>query len=176
MSISIFLFSCFSLFSAIVGKPVPATVSTLNVDQYMGHWINIYASPTNYIFQGYGKCLTADYGLLNNGNVSVVNKQLDKNDHLEVITGYGYYQNVSEPGKLTVHLDGVPVDGPYWIVKLGEILNDQYQYSIVTAPSDISLWVLTRDLDTFYKSYDDEVIQFLDEYDFNYITISQDGC
>lgn len=34
--------------------------------------------------------------------------------------GYAYYKNESEPGKLTVHLDGVPVDAPYWVLALGD--------------------------------------------------------
>jgi lipocalin len=165
-----------SFFSLFLSTKIPNTVPVLDVNEYTGHWINIYAAPTNYIFQGYGKCLTADYGLLDNGNISVVNRQLNKNDQVEIISGYGYYTNSSEPGKLTVHLDGVPVDGPYWVVKLGEVVDNQYQYSIITTPSGISLWVLTRDLNSFYKLYNDEVTEFLDEYNFNYITISQDGC
>lgn len=173
MIFSTLLFSFFSLF---LSTKIPNTVPVLDLNTYTGHWINIYAAPTNYIFQGYGKCLTADYGLLDNGNISVVNRQLNKNDQVEIISGYGYYTNSSEPGKLTVHLDGVPVDGPYWVVKLGEVVDNQYQYSIITVSSGISLWVLTRDLNTFYKLYNDEVTEFLDEYNFNYITISQDGC
>jgi lipocalin len=165
-----------SFFSLFLSSKIPDTVPVLDVNKYTGHWINIYAAPTNYIFQGYGKCLTADYGLLDNGNISVVNRQLNKNDQVEIISGYGYYTNSSEPGKLTVHLDGVPVDGPYWVVKLGEVVDNQYQYSIITTPSGISLWVLTRDLNSFYKLYDDEVTEFLYEYNFNYVTISQDGC
>jgi hypothetical protein len=173
MIFSTLLFSFFSLF---LSRKIPDTVQVLDVNEYTGHWINIYAAPTNYIFQGYGKCLTADYGLLDNGNISVVNRQLNKNDQVEIISGYGYYTNSSEPGKLTVHLDGVPVDGLYWVVKLGEVVDNQYQYSIITTPSGISLWVLARDLNSFYKLYNDEVSEFLDEYNFNYITISQDGC
>jgi lipocalin len=165
-----------SFFSLFLSTKIPDTVPDLDVNKYTGHWINIYAAPTNYIFQGYGKCLTADYGLLDNGNISVVNRQLNKNDQVEIISGYGYYTNITEPGKLTVHLDGVPVDGPYWVVKLGEVVDNQYQYSIITTPSGISLWVLTRDLNSFYKLYDDEVTEFLDDYNFNYVTISQDGC
>jgi lipocalin len=165
-----------SFFSLFLSTKIPDTVPDLDVNKYTGHWINIYAAPTNYIFQGYGKCLTADYGLLDNGNISVVNRQLNKNDQVEIISGYGYYTNITEPGKLTVHLDGVPVDGPYWVVKLGEVVDNQYQYSIITTPSGISLWVLTRYLNSFYKLYDDEVTEFLDDYNFNYVTISQDGC
>jgi len=155
---------------------LPATVNELKVNSYLGHWLQVYQAPTNPIFQGYGTCLTADYGLLDNGQISVLNAQLNKNKELETIGGYGYYQNVSEPGKLTVHLDGVPVDAPYWVVKLGEVVDEQYQYSIITTPSGISLWVIVRDVDSFNELYSDEVNAYLDENNFKYVSIKQDDC
>ena len=159
-------------FSAIL----PATVNELNVNSYLGHWFQVYQAPTNPIFQGYGTCLTADYGLLDNGQISVLNAQLNKNKELETISGYGYYKNASESGKLTVHLDGVPVDAPYWVVKLGEIADDQYQYSVITSPSGISLWVIVRDVDSFNQLYSAEVKKYLDENNFKYVSIKQDDC
>jgi lysozyme C len=155
---------------------MPATITELNLNNYLGHWVQMYGAPTNAIFQGYGTCATADYGLLDNGQVSVLNTQLNKNKEIEKINGYGYYANVSEPGKLTVHLDGVPVDSPYWIVKLGEIVDDQYQYSIITTPSGISLWVLTRDVDRFNKLYSEEVTDFLNTNNFKFVSIKQNDC
>lgn len=155
---------------------LPNTITTINLDSYLGHWVQIYGAPTNVIFQGYGTCITADYGLLENGNINVVNTQINENQDTEQITGYAYYKNLSEPGKLTVHLEEVPVDSPYWIVKLGEIKNNQYQYSIITTPSGVSLWVLTRDVDTFMELYDEEVSEFLRQYHFKYTTIQQDNC
>lgn len=154
----------------------PETITELKTDYYLGHWFQTYTSPTNYIFQGYGTCITADYGLLDNGYISVLNKQLDKNNQSEQINGYAYYKNISEPGKLSVHLDGVPVDGPYWIIKLGEIQNNQYQYSVITSPSGVSLWVLVRNISDFFKFYDTEVINFLDEYNFKYTEVYQSNC
>ena len=164
---------CFVLVNSI---DIPQTISSLNINDYLGHWIQVYQAPTNVIFQGYGTCITADYGLLDNGNVNVINTQIDENNEIEQITGYAYYKNASEPGKLTVHLEGVPVDSPYWIIKLGEIKNNQYQYSIITTPSGISLWVLVRDIDTFFELYDTEVTEFLNQYNFKYTSVSQDNC
>ena len=99
---------------------------------------------------------------------------MNAKNELEQIAGYAYYKNVSEPGKLTVHLDGTPVDGPYWVVALGEVRNNQYQYSIVTSPSGISLWVLARNVDVFLREYDTEVKSFLDTGSYKYVTIEQD--
>jgi len=155
---------------------LPDVINELNVESYLGHWYQVYGSPTNTIFQGYGTCITADYGLLENGYIDVLNSQLNKNSELETINGYAYYKNYSEPGKLTVHLNGVPVDSPYWIVKLGENISNQYQYSIITTPSGISLWVLTRDIDIFNQFYAEEVKDFLEEYKFKYTTIIQTDC
>ena len=168
-----FLLSVLALFFVFVNsKETPTTITSININNYLGHWDQVYQAPTNVIFQGYGTCITADYGLLENGNINVINTQLNENDEIEQITGYGYYKNISEPGKLTVHLEGVPVDSPYWIVKLGEVVDNQYQYSIITTPSGISLWVLVRDIDVFMKYYNTEVQDFLQMYDFKYTTVT----
>ena len=161
-----------SLYFFANSKSLPAVISEINVPSYLGHWKQVYQAPTNVFFQGYGTCITADYGLLDNGNITVLNAQLDENDSIEQISGYAYYKNASEPGKLTVHLDGVPVDSPYWIVKLGEVVDNQYQYSIITTPSGISLWVLVRDIDVFMKYYNTEVEDFLQMYDFKYTQVT----
>ena len=170
------IFLLFLQLFIVSGNIFPNTINELNINSYLGHWIQVYGAPTNTIFQGYGTCVTADYGLLENGYVSVLNSQLNKNKEIEKINGYGYYKNVSEPGQLTVHLDGVPVDSPYWIVKLGEIVENQYQYTIITTPSGISLWVLTRDVNTFNELYEDEVKEFLNTYNYRYVSIKQTDC
>jgi apolipoprotein D and lipocalin family protein len=161
------------------GKPSESiidTVSELDVSKYTGRWYQVYASPFDFTFQGYGKCITADYGIISEGNISVLNSQLNKEEELEQISGYAYYRNVNEPGKLTVYLDGVPVDGPYWVVQLGEIINNEYSYSIVTVPSQISLWVLARNVYEFYKYYNVEVTDYLEKKNYSYIPIHQTGC
>ena len=163
-------------FSLVSSNVLPDTISDINLSGYLGHWYQVYGAPTNTIFQGYGTCITADYGLLDNGYIDVLNSQLNENKEIEKINGYAYYKNASEPGQLTVHLDGVPVDSPYWIVKLGEIVDEQYQYSIITTPSGVSLWVLTRDINEFNELYDNEVKEFLEEYNFKYEPIIQTDC
>ena len=118
-----FIFMIYFIF--VNSKNTPNTVLSLDISNYLGHWIQAYGAPTNVIFQGFGTCITADYGMLDNGSINVINTQLNEQKEVEQIKGYGYYKNISEPGKLTVHLEGVPVDSPYWIIKLGEIKNDQ---------------------------------------------------
>lgn len=165
-----------NLFSFVSSRDLPSTISSINVNSYLGHWIQVYEAPTNSLFQGYGTCITADYGVLDDGNINVINTQLNENNEIEQILGYAYYKNASEPGKLSVHLEGVPVDSPYWIVKLSEVKDNQYQYSIVTTPSGISLWVLVRDVAEFMQLYDEEVKTFLEQYQFKYRSVPQDNC
>lgn len=166
----------FCFFTCGICKNMPNAISHLNVNNYIGHWLQVYAAPTNVIFQGYGTCITADYGILDDGNISVLNTQLGKNKEIQQISGFAYYKNISEPGKLTVHLDGVPVESSYWIVKLGEVKDNQYQYTIITIPAGISLWVLVRNVNDFMNLYNEEIVKFLDEYNFRYIPVSQDDC
>lgn len=162
------------LWAAPFIKSSPIPVDKVELDKYLGEWYQVYGAPTNVVFQGYGKCITAEYGLLPDGNVSVLNTQLNVKNELEQIAGYAYYKNVSEPGKLTVHLDGTPTDAPYWVVFLGEMKNGQYQYSIVTTPSGISLWVLARNVEMFLQNYDTEVRAFLDAGSYKYVAIEQE--
>jgi lipocalin len=152
------------------------TVTELDVYKYIGHWKQVYEAPTNILFQGYGKCITADYGVLPDGNLSVVNSQINLQEQYETISGYAYYTNVEEPGKLNVHLDGVPVDSPYWVVKLGDVYDNMYDYAIITNPSGVSLWVLTRDIERFNDLYNEEVLDFLDNYGFRYIDVDNEDC
>lgn len=167
---SIISFICVGVFATSSPQPI----DKLDVAKYLGKWFQTYGAPTNIVFQGYGKCITAEYGPLPDGNVSVLNAQLNAKNELEQIAGYAYYKNVSEPGKLTVHLDGTPADAPYWVVALGEVKNQQYQYSIVTTPSGISLWVLARNVEIFLREYDAEVRAFLDEGSYKYMAIEKD--
>lgn len=171
-----YIFILCLLLRVVNSENVVTPVSSLDISSYLGHWIQVYQAPTNVLFQGYGTCITADYGLLDNGNVNVINTQINKNGETEQITGYGYYKDISEPGKLTVHLEGVPVDSPYWVVKLGGIRDGQYQYSIITTPSGISLWVLVRDIKTFYELYNAEVVEYLDTHQFTYEPVIQTNC
>ena len=77
-----------------------------------------------------------------------------------------------------VHLNGVPHDAPYWVYNLGpENDYNYYDWAIVSDPVKLSLFVLARDVDTYYKYYDDEVLEILGEYGFDdLITVSHEDC
>ncbi|CAM9860072.1 unnamed protein product [Ascophyllum nodosum] len=136
-------------------KPV-GTVTKLDVERYGGRWYQAYSSLTVMkLLEQNGACVTADYAKQADGTVSVVNTARKNGVDGDLITmdGYAYYKDKSEPGKLTVHLNGLPLDAPYWVVALGDEDGDgDYPWSIVSDPLRAFLFVLVRDSETFFGS------------------------
>jgi lipocalin len=81
------------------------------------------------------------------------------------------------PGELTVHLNGVPHDAPYWVYNLGPEYDGFYDWAIVSDPLKLSLFVLARDVEYYYAEYDSEVLEILESYGFdNLVIVDHDNC
>jgi len=141
-------------------------VDELDLPKYMGKWYQVYKDNFNKAFQGFGRCSTADYSIVESNKVSVLNQQINKNNMYESIDGYAFYKDDDCCGYLTVKLDGAP-QAAYWVLELGPVVDDLYDYSIVSDNIGLSLFVLTRNVDRFYKLYNDAVLVSLDEFGFN---------
>ena len=63
-------------------------------------------------------------------------------------------------------VEGTP-EAPYWIIELGPIVDYYYDYAIVSDNNRLSLYVLARNVDDFYKFYNDQVLNSLDTMGFN---------
>ena len=52
------------------------------------------------------------------------------------ILGHAYVPNSNEPGKLKVHFDVPPTEGDYdyWIIKLGPVIDEKYDWVVVSEP------------------------------------------
>ena len=138
-------------------------VDDLNLPNYMGKWYQVYKDKFDNVFQKNGICSTAEY-TLDKDIVKVFNKQIT-NDEYDSITGIAYYSDDDCCGYLTVQLkDQSPA--PYWVLELGPIVDDLYDYSIVSDNKAISLFVLTRDVDRFYKLYQEQVDASLKDFGF----------
>tara|TARA_B100000925_G_scaffold291759_1_gene281229 strand:+ start:3485 stop:4015 length:531 start_codon:yes stop_codon:yes gene_type:complete len=154
-------------------------VDELDLTKYDGFWYQVYGDSFNKLFQGNGKCSTAQYKLIDD-EVSVLNSQIDENNEEDEISGYAYYKDEDCCGYLTVLLDGTP-EAPYWVLELGPIVNEKYDYSIVSDNKALSLYVLTRDVNRFYQSYDTIVLDSLEDFGFNKrynepIVMNQTNC
>tara|TARA_Y100000287_G_C14142033_1_gene315202 strand:+ start:172 stop:687 length:516 start_codon:yes stop_codon:yes gene_type:complete len=152
------------------------TVSDLKVEPYLGTWYQVYSGPYNKIIQGKGRCTTAEYGLLEENKISVLNSQIDSNNQLNTIGGYAYAKNESDLAKLTVKLDGVPSEAPYWVVAIGPIEKKVYQYSVVSEPNTIFMWVLARNVEDFFENYDEDVQEYLKSNNFKSVKTDQTNC
>ena len=53
--------------------PKVSNVKNFNADAYVGRWYE-YRRDSDNIFELWGECVTATYGILSNGNVSVKNR------------------------------------------------------------------------------------------------------
>ena len=156
-------------------------VTALDVNQYIGRWYQAYADEVVLqTFERNAYCVTADYGLNTDGTLSVYNYQTNgaANGSAKSINGYAYYQDITKPGELTVHLDGTPADAPYWILSLGEVVSGQYQWAIVSDNNSATLFVLVRDYKTFRTTYEAEVVTEMFKLGFTQpiVTYQNDDC
>ena len=85
------------------------------------------------------------------------------------INGYAFVPDASEPGQLSLRLDGVPYGGTYWVLALGPVVNGFYEWSIVSDKSSHLLFVLARNVDKFEEKYDKFVLNKLSELGFTFL-------
>lgn len=161
--------SLFALSSLLLATATLAwtPVTEINTTQYLGRWYQAYADlAVTATFENSSYCVTADYGLNENGTVSVVNRerQYGVDGPERVIYGWANTANASAPGELTVHLQGTGSFGaPYWIFDLGPVGEEGYSYSVVSDPFRLTLFVLARNLTEFAELWSADVLTELKE-------------
>lgn len=177
----------FSFISSIfVAFQIPQVVSTIDTvgivpQLYEGMWYQTYGD--NFILNSFEKdayCAYADYTILDDDTIGVYNWERygSVNGPVQDITGYALI--TENPGQLMVYFsDNFPA--PYWVVKIGPVIDNEYQYSVVSDPYMLGLYVLARNVTQYYELYDEEVQTFLEENSFTSIynspiQIVHDGC
>ncbi|XP_038066723.1 uncharacterized protein LOC119736785 [Patiria miniata] len=160
--LSVFLLAVFT----VCRGDIP-TVSELDLKAYVGRWYQPYQNRWTKItnFDLDSVCTTADYKIINQTFVSVYNAGREgwPEGKRRDIAGFAYIPDPSKPGRLKVVLEGVPAAGDYLIIKIGPIIDGQYQYAVVTSSGDRALYVLARNPISFLDKYAEEVLKFLDE-------------
>lgn len=126
-------------------RPPLTTIGELSVERYMGRWYEIAKLP-NW-FQR--KCVadtSAQYSLLPQGGVQVLNQCRRQNGEMDQALGLAQQQGGSTSPKLKVRfapawLSMLPwVWGDYWVVDL----DPAYELVAVSEPRREYLWVLSR--------------------------------
>jgi apolipoprotein D and lipocalin family protein len=173
-----------ALFSLLGFTLAFAQVSELNRTQYLGRWYQVYADLfVDATFENSSFCDTADYAVYPNNTISVYNRERQYNatGPERQIFGWAEAEDPTKPGELTVHLQTTGFGAPYWVYQLGPVKEDQYEYSIVSDPLKLSLFVLARNVSTFMRKYNENVTNYLTEQGFTNVINSpiitpQDGC
>ena len=165
-------------FSLGYTKRAPPAVISLNVSQYVGRWYQVYGSATvQWTMEVGGHCVTADYAIsAARDDVVTVQNAVNVLGHGVKVTGYGIV-NPSHAGELDVFL-GPPGHGPnpskagkfqrtnYLVFGLGPVVGKYYDYSLVSDPTGMTLYVLARNVSRFHLLYDTNVLSTLKDLNF----------
>lgn len=162
-------------------------VPKVDLESYVGKWYQVYGDAVNAAFEGLKpRCVEAEYALMNDGNISVKNSELGRNGTVQTIEGVAFYGEDAEvgTGDLSVSFYGIPGSmpvGTYWIIKLGPIVDEYYDYAVVSDDKQVSLFVLARDVERYDERYDEDVLQWLAVSGFTRIynepiRTDQEGC
>jgi len=165
-------------FSLGYTKRAPPAVISLNVSQYVGRWYQVYGSATvQWTMEVGGHCVTADYAIsAARDDVVTVQNAVNVLGHGVKVTGYGIV-NPSHAGELDVFL-GPPGHGPnpskagkfqrtnYLVFGLGPVVDKYYDYSLVSDPTGMTLYVLARNVSRFHLLYDTNVLSTLKDLNF----------
>lgn len=179
------LLAAFSVADAsLFRKSALPVLPSFNITQFVGRFFEAYSDLSVHgTFERDGVCIFADYGLLSNGSVSVHNRMNvgSANGTLSEIRGHATPDGSGVPGHLAVTLGTNPFAAPYWIIATGPVVNDSYDYIIVTDGLQLTLWVLVRNIETFFDQYGPAVLGELQQLGFSNfwnapIKTNQTGC
>ncbi len=120
-------------------------VAALDVPRYMGTWYEIAKYPNRF----QKKCIAdtrADYSLMTDGRVQVINRCRQGNGEMDAANGVARQVGGAESPKLEVRfapawLSFLPaVWGDYWVIDIDE----NYRLVAVSEPKREYLWILSR--------------------------------
>ncbi len=131
---------------ALYGCPMPPeTVSSVDLDRYLGLWYEIASYPTFFNRDLVGT--TAEYSLRDDGLIRVYNRAFvgDFDGPIDDIEGTARVVDTQTNAKLAVSFASVPFgnlfEGRYWIIDLDE---EAYSYAVVSDPFRSTLFILSR--------------------------------
>ncbi|MDP1829182.1 MAG: lipocalin family protein [Archangium sp.] len=122
-----------------LGLPPLQTVPKVDLQRYLGTWYELASFPQS--FQKGCTGSTANYSLLPDGDVQVVNRcRLNSLEGEEkVATGLARVVDKDTNAKLEVSFFR-PFWGDYWVIQL----DPEYRYAVVGHPGRDYLWILSR--------------------------------
>lgn len=140
--------------SAAPGQPPLETIAALDVARYMGTWYEIARYPNWFQKKCIGQA-QADYRLLGDGKVEVINRCRTADGEISEAIGLARQKGPASSAKLEVRfapawLSFLPfVWGDYWIIDL----DPDYRLVAVGEPGRKYLWILSRSPEVDPASY-----------------------
>ncbi len=131
---------CAALLSGCLGMPESVKpVSGFELNNYLGKWYEV--ARLDHSFERGLSQVTAEYGIRNDGGVSVLNRGYSEaKNEWEEAEGKAYFVNSSTDGYLKVSFFG-PFYGSYVVFELDR---EHYSYAFVSGPNTDYLWLLSR--------------------------------
>lgn len=121
----------------------PETVPNVDLDRYIGLWYEIARIPNTF----QKRCAagtTAEYGLLDDGRIQVINKCYKADGELDEAEGVARVVDNQTKAKLQVSFVRIlgrnRFWGDYWIIGL----DDNYRWAVVGHPKRKYGWILSR--------------------------------
>lgn len=120
-------------------NPAPVTtVASVDLQRYLGLWHEAARLPMWFQRQCVADT-TAQYGLLENGKISVTNRCRTKDGSFDQAQGKASVVENSGNARLRVSFFW-PFFGDYWVIGL----DPEYRWAVVGEPKRKSLWILSR--------------------------------
>lgn len=167
-------------------------IEDLDIDSYLGRWYQTHASFNFVLLELGGICTTADYTLASNNTIALVNQGrnplvptfFQKTTGLLVRSPEGdargtVYQTYNIPvigealdelgiNQIYDDVDEVSYESPgnYWVIAIGPIVDGQYQWAAISNPDKTLSFIIARDVDEFYNTYEDEALQVFEDFGF----------
>lgn len=117
----------------------PAHMPKVDLNRYAGLWYEIARYPM-WFQRNCAGGVTAEYKLLENGSIAVINRCWSKEGKIIEAKGTAIAEPNSGNARLKVRFFG-PFSAPYWIIALDEA---NYQWAVVGHPQKKFLWILSR--------------------------------
>lgn len=135
---------CILLIFSIKGFAAVKTMDHVDLERYMGRWHEIALIP-NWFEKKCVSAATADYTLMKNGMVRVVNRCMTSNGPSETV-GVAWVVDKESQAKLKVSFFPLAryfrwFGGDYYIL----FVDPDYTFAVVGTPSLKYLWLLARD-------------------------------
>jgi len=146
------------------------TVPYVEVERYLGTWYQIARNPL--IFEG--NCICSRQVLsLGQGRVDVYNSCNEPTTGaLREIRGFATNNDPSSNAQFTVDF-GLPQTGQYWIIGL----DVDYRFAVVSDPSLVSLYILSKTPTLSAELYDEAVALAAEQLDVSRLRLTpQTGC